>query len=378
MTFFARPILDNEQFVQHTGTTLTLSGQTQIATISGLTLSDGASGNVLITASGSSVSTDGYVFTQDVDGIVKLMPSQASGATVYYGDSPTTCTVGGLTGGTAIYGTSIQEILEDILVPTLYPTLTDPTSSFSITPTTLCYEVGNVIDVTGCTVLDYGCICQDWGGGVDSYRGGPALCYEYGEWGGISCCASGLLPSQCVEFTGHTITQGNNSLSSKVWYSGGTQPTDSAGNSYLSGLTSGCTISTSLSIVGLYPYYYGTYSSGAAAGSNRPPSGYSALITGGTKVISCANATLCVNFNSASDDYIWFALPSGSTAKTKWYVDALNCGAIGGVVSPGANLFPDNVGVTGVSTTCWSGQSYQIYLSNYQTITTSIMELRNS
>ena len=48
MPFFARPNLTDEQFKQLKGDNeiLTLSGQTRIATTSGLTLSDGAGGYV--------------------------------------------------------------------------------------------------------------------------------------------------------------------------------------------------------------------------------------------------------------------------------------------------------------------------------------------
>ena len=318
--------------------------------------------------------------TQDIDGIIKLKPAASSGITNYYGASPTTCTVGGLTGNTVIYGVSMQDILEDILVPTLNPILTNPTSSFCISPTTLCYEVGDVINVTGCTCFDYGCICQYWTGGTSSNRSGYALCYEYSEWGGTVCCASGYLPTQSVAFTGHTVTAGNNTLSSKVWYSGGTQPYNSAGNPYLSGLTSGSTTATVKVINGLYPYFYGTYASlSGASGANRPTTGLTTIITGGTKVVAISNNTICINYSGATtNDYIWFAIPEACTPKTKWYVNAINCGTIGGGVSPGCNLFPSPSTVTGVTTTCWSGQSYQLYISNYQTTVNAVMELRNS
>ena len=54
MTFFARPNLDDIQFKQLTGSTLTLSGQTRIIETNGLTLSDGAGSNIVITAKNAS------------------------------------------------------------------------------------------------------------------------------------------------------------------------------------------------------------------------------------------------------------------------------------------------------------------------------------
>lgn len=82
MTFFARPKLDNDQFEQLSGTTLTLNGQTQIATISGFTLSDGNGGNVIITASGASSGTTNNVLTYDGN-VIKLMTPSLSGDTPF-------------------------------------------------------------------------------------------------------------------------------------------------------------------------------------------------------------------------------------------------------------------------------------------------------
>ncbi len=119
MPFFARPDFSNEQFKQLPGSEISLSGQTQIATWTGLTLSDGSGGNVIITASGSSSGTTGYILGQDVDGIIKLLPSPASGTSKYYGASPTTCSVGGIPAGTSISGCTFQSIIQSLLVPAL-------------------------------------------------------------------------------------------------------------------------------------------------------------------------------------------------------------------------------------------------------------------
>lgn len=127
MTFFSRPNLDNVQFRQDSGTTLDLSGLTKISNISGLTLSNGDGSDVLITASGASSSKVGHVLGYD-GSVIKLMPSSASGDTVYLGTSPTTTRVGGLDANTDIYGCSITSILEDILVPSV-----SPSSSISLT-----------------------------------------------------------------------------------------------------------------------------------------------------------------------------------------------------------------------------------------------------
>lgn len=113
MTFFARPILDDVQFKQTSDSILTLSGQTRIATPSGLTLI-GTSGYIPIMA--NSGNTNYNVLTY-INGQIKLLPQSGGGSGVYSGASPTTCTVGGLCSGTSISGCSISSILETILVP---------------------------------------------------------------------------------------------------------------------------------------------------------------------------------------------------------------------------------------------------------------------
>jgi len=114
MTFFSRPSLDNLQFKQEVGDVLELNGQTQIKSPTGLTLTNGVGTDVIITATGA---TNGYVMTYN-NGLISLKES-VGGSGAYSGASPTTCSVGGLTCGSAILNCSISNILERILVPDL-------------------------------------------------------------------------------------------------------------------------------------------------------------------------------------------------------------------------------------------------------------------
>lgn len=386
MAFFARPDLSNEQFRQETGSILTLSGQTQIATLSGLTLATGnTSGTgVIITASGASLAMNNYVLTYDyLDNKIKLKESSASGGTGYYdGTSPTTCTVGGLSATTTIFNCSIVDIIECMVSPTVYPDLTNPSlSEFSIIPSTTTYEVGCSISITGTTCLNPGSIDPQYSS-ASSCRSWGASGYTYSDFGSPVYQECSLVCAS-YSFSANTITSGNNNLSATIHYSGGTQPYDSSGTVFDSPLVEGCTSTCTRTITGIFPWYWGIESSGgAASGVNRPTAcNIKDIITGGTyscKCVGYSTGTILVNFGSTNDDYIWFATPSGSTSKTCWYESALNNGSIGGVVSAGGNLFPDNESVTGVTTTCWSGETYKIYVSNYQSAASTIIELRNS
>jgi hypothetical protein len=370
MAFFARPDLSNEQFKQLSGSTLTLSGETQISNVSGLSINDGSGNYIPIVVTGG---TNNDVLTY-ING--KILLTETSGGTgVYVGTSPTTCTVGGLQSGTNIACCSISCILQDILVPTLYPTFTLPSSSFTISPSTLLYEVGTSISITGDTSFNRGCIDPAYS--TSGYRSGTANSYEYNIWGS-TCCYSDTSSSRIQAFGSHSVAYGNNTISSKVHYNVGEQPKDSEGCNYCSPLASGCTDTDTYTISGIYPYFYGTCASGGvAAGCNRPTAN-AAMIIGGSKVVGVSTNTICINFNSTADDYIWFAIPVASACKTCWYINALNNGAIGGGVSAGCNLFPDPTTVSNIATTCWNGQQYKVYISNYQTAAASIIQLRNS
>jgi len=382
MAFFARPILDNTQFVQHKDSVLTLSGQTQIASTTGLTLTDGVGGYIPIVATGAS---NNYVLTYDgSENIIKLKESTASGGTgVYPYNECSTCTVGGLTAGTCLYNENVVDILQEILVPTLNPTLTNPTiSSFTINPAQSIYEIGSTPTITGCVEFNAGSINPQYSSACDC-RSNGTQCYVYSVKGVPFECTVNA-PSNSYPFGTVNIDSPNNYFSATVCYCSGVQPYDSSGTPYCSPLAAGSTSPTQINICGYYPWYWGTEASGgAASGVNRPSvTCIKSLITGGTtcKCVDDSNATLFVDFNSGTDDYLWFAIPENSTSKTCWYESALNSGLIGGVVSSGGNLFPDPVLVSGMTSTSpsWSGQTYKIYVSNYQSESDKTIQLRNS
>jgi len=376
MAFFARPNLDDTQFKQLEGSLLSLSGQTQIATPTGLTLTDGSGGNIPVTASGASTPSSNFDVLTYCDGIISLMPSSASGGTgIYDGLSPSTCSVGGLSAGTTIYGSGYTAILQSILVPNIPPVIVNQSASFSITPSTLLYEIGTVINLTGCASFNSGCI-------IPLYPSGSTCCvgrscgasgYSYNIFGPATGVTLSCFPSNSCVFPSHPVTPGNNTVSAIVYYSGGTQPYYSdCVTTFGSALSAGCETPPAKTICGIYPIYYGKVPSGAR------PAVTNDLVTGGTKTVEPSTGTVEITFGSVGE-YTWLAIPSGSTSKTCWYVNPSNNGCIATSV---ADKYPDECILGIVSGQgCWGISpivGYKVYMSKTFWTDPDPIEFRNS
>lgn len=354
MAFFSRPNLDDTQFKQLSGSTLTLSGTTVIANpVGGLVFLDENGAPIPVNVSGAS---EQDVLTY-VGGqlILKQVVTGGTSTGVYDGLSPSSIAVGGMSTGTTLTGRTITEILEEILVPTLYPTLTPPSSTFTITPNITLSEVGTVISVTGCSTLNMGSISPKFPLTSSPYRSGLPIQYIFSDWGIFYSCLSTSV-GYTFPFSSHPVGLGNNSVSSYVNYNSGVQPYDSKGNTYCSPLPSGLTSSVTRIVTGIYPYFYGISDSAPVAGS--------ALISGGTKCVTSSLGNVSVDFN-AVDKYLWLAIPTGTT-KVRWTGSnsPTNSESIPG------GLFPikSTVSVNSPSG-CWNGVNYDFYISNYKTST---------
>ena len=311
--------------------------------------------------------------TIEVSGDTIIINSDTTG--LYNLASPSNITVGGLSAGATLTGLTANEILEDILVTTFTPTFVAPSNSFSDNQANT-QEVGVTIGTINFTAgFNRGQILLQ--AAFQDFRSGLPNSYNYtGSGLPATVLSTSLSDNQVVN--SYVVQAGSNSWTSSVSYDAGPQPLDSNNDPFGSPLPAGTTSANSLTITGIYPWFYGIVSSGGAApGANRPASNQ-ALIDSGTKVVATSTSTITVpSFGSTADDYIWFATPAASATKTVWYVNALNNGSIGGAIG-GANLFPnpDTVSIDS-PTALWAGINYKIYVSNVQTSATN-MEFRNS
>jgi len=253
-------------------------------------------------------------------------------------NSPSTCTVGGITAGTVLTGKTMMCLLQDILAPYIIPTFSafDMTGTFPI-------EVGSVFS---------GSKTFTWSTTTSSNVATNSI--GIAEVGGSVLC-TGLANTGSASVNIGSKT--NTSPTTWTWR------------------ISGCStqhhcFTRDVSKCSIYPYYYGKLTSGS-----RPPVTNS-LVTGGTKVVGNSNGTVTVNFNSASNEYTWLAIPAASTSKTCWYRTALDNGRI---ASSPSDKYPDEC-IISISSGqgCWSNVNYKVYMSDTVGEITTAIEFRNS
>lgn len=135
-------------------------------------------------------------------------------------------TVGGINSGkTYLAGTSLEDIIKDLLNPVMYPTLTAPSGSLSGTGNKL-LETGSTLAVTLTATLNRGSINPAYG--TSGYRSGAATGYVLN--GGTS---------QTTNTWSETVSASNRTFQAIISYGAGEQPKDSVGNNYSTPLSAG-------------------------------------------------------------------------------------------------------------------------------------------
>ena len=127
--------------------------------------------------------------------------------------------------------------------------------------------------------------------------------------------------------------------------------------------------SSSHTITGIYPYFYGTSLTLPTTTS------IAAQIAGGgaTKVLTSASGTLSIPYNvGLPGAFIWFAYYSPYTTKTIWWVNDFDSAAIDGSFITTEATYP----VTSPDG-YWSGINFKMHWSVYETVQDTI-EFRNS
>jgi hypothetical protein len=284
--------------------------------------------------------------TQLVD--VAFVTGQTIGSTTYQCASPSTISVGGMAPGTLLTGRGLDDILQEILVPYMSPSF----SSFSVNVSSP-VEVGTTISGTK---------SFSWSFANAGNVSGGTMCVIDVTLGSPLAINIPTTSPQSVAITSKTFTSCGQA---QQWHG------------VAKNTNGGTFTSLNATVSALYPYYWGIVNAPGPAGAGRPSAAnIVSLINTGSGVGTCHKVLVssdniadsnAITFNSTASDYKWLAIPSTVNVKLRWCVTPSDCGAIGGVVSPGGNVFPDPVldqAVTSVSPS-WT-TNYDIYISNKQ------------
>lgn len=164
--------------------------------------------------------------------------------------------VGGIEAGTSYpIDTPLEDIISNLLEPTLYPTLTDPSASITYGANQY-YAVGATVNAMTATVaLNRGSINPAYG--TSGYRSGVATGYAIATVGADTEYTDSSESSGAFSVPTLTrATKGTIVVTGTASYAAGEQPKDSKGNDYESPLVAGSK-STSKTLTFIQPYYYG-------------------------------------------------------------------------------------------------------------------------
>lgn len=242
----------------------------------------------------ASSTADGLMSKEDK---AKLDGLDASASGTYNSNLDTTVSTvedfGGVVAGTTVAqlnGKTYDELFDTLIFPTVYPTFTAPSATIALKSYSATQEIGAAAPTAAnfTTGFDAGAITL---AGVKQNDRAGALDADNSKI---------LFSSSKVETLPTTVASGANTYYYRAAYAAGPQPLDSKGNNYNIPLAAGSVDSSSVTVNGYRPAYYGLVSTDTITAS---------VVTGLTKNVS-AKKTIKVS-GPINEQYICFAAPAG-------------------------------------------------------------------
>ena len=254
----------------------------------------------------------------------------------------------------------IIDLITQLLQEVINPTFVNPSFSIALPNYTL-REVGSTYSALLTASFNRGringkLVSSVWNSSsLQDYRAGLASTYNL----------DGTLQAGFTLMVSRVLVDGNNTFTGTVNYLTGPQPVNSINGNFDSSYPPG-SLTDSKNIPATYPVFYGTL---------LPTEDIDDIdLSTFTKSIITSTGTVSIPYSSIIDKKLVIIIPSTSTTKTKWYVNALNNGFIGGI----GDLFATPVNKNFDSpSTFWTDKTYKVYISNRTSIDT-IIELRNA
>lgn len=301
-----------------------------------------------------------------------LSVSGTSLATAYnttIADSVVSVAVGGAPAAPASAWKSknLVQVLDDILFPTILASISSAKSlTLAVSGSSGTLEIGSSHSRTLTATFGRGTILDGNGSLNANPLVGAATGYTFTGTGISSTSQAGAT----LSFTAAIVSGSNSWAVTAAHAAGSGQYFDNKGvaGTNLDASRSAATATASSStptITGVHPYYYLKRSTPITTADMV------AAIQNGTatKVIAASTGTLSIPY-APSAEYLAVAYPSTSTTKTRYFVTALDNGAITVVFAP--------VSTQTVTTALWS-QSYRIHVSTGAlTNSNATIELRNT
>jgi hypothetical protein len=262
---------------------------------------------------------------------------------------------------------NLVQVLDDILFPTIFASVgTAKSITLGVSGASGVLEIGSSIARTLTATFTRGTILDGNGSTNANPLVGDATGYTFTGTG----ISSTTQPGNTLTFTTAVVSGANNWAVTAAHAAGSGTYSDNKGvagtNLAASRAAGTATDSTSApTITGVHPYYHLKSSSPISA------SAMVAAIENGTatKVVADSTGTLTIPY-APNAQYLAVAYPSTSTTKTRYFVTALDNGAITVVFQP--------VATPSVTTALWS-QSYKIHTSaGALTNSAANIELRNT
>lgn len=301
------------------------------------------------------------IVTQSGNDIV-IFSSGGSGSVATYNlSSPAAIGVGGINAGDILTGKTAFQLFEQLLVPAIPAVVTPPDNTFvKSSPSASQFEVGQTIGLTFNATFSRGLINPLYFG-TPPYssvpRSGLPNTYTY-TGTGLPVSVSSALLTNTQTIASYGVLAGSQSWTNTVSYASGATPVyDSKGTVISPALAANTTSVKTISITGIYPYFYGISDTAPVAGT--------ALLGTGTKMVTTSTVDVTVNFN-ASAKYLWLAIPT-STPKNKWY--GSNAPTTNTESIPGGLFNAPTTASVNSPTSLWTGINYDFYISNYKTST---------
>jgi len=242
MAYNTKINLTDDKVFQSDGQLLTLSGNTVVASVGDLRYQTHPN-----FTGDTQIVDKTYVDDNVVSGV--------TGGTVYMPPllSPAAINVGGISAGYVITGKTSNEIIQDLLFPELYGTLTAPSVSTTLVAASGVYEVGCPLSFNVCSTFDRGSINPQYCS-ASPFRSGAAnsFCFTGAQVIGNYACTA-LSTSKPV--TSYNVLLGANTWGTCVSYDAGVQPKSNKNNNFDSPLGAGTTSASNATIIGAYPVY---------------------------------------------------------------------------------------------------------------------------